>query len=105
MFIYLGCNPYPLVVRCLRESGPNLATYVQTVCGAAMVIDVILDGEAIGLLETPWAHSFNDTLTRFKSPNLPYLTVHKRDGSFERWACGAATGAIVAWLEQQVADK
>lgn len=89
----------------IEEFGANLATYVQTVCGAAMVIDVILDGEAIGLLETPWAHSFNETLTRFKSPNLPSLTVHKRDGSFERWACGAATGAIVAWLEQQVADK
>lgn len=86
----------------IAEFGTNLATYVQAVCGAAMVTNVILDGEAIALLDTPWAQTFSDSITQFKSPNLPELTVHKRDGSFDRWAQGAATGAIVSWLEQQV---
>ncbi len=86
----------------ISEFGTNLSTYVQTVCGAAMVTDVILDGEAIALLDTPWADTFTDSIAQFKSPNLPGLTVHKRDGSFDRWAQGAATGAIVSWLEEQV---
>lgn len=89
----------------IAEFGGNLATYVQTVCGGAMVIDVILDGEAIVLLDTPWASTFMDGLHRFSSPNLPSIKVHKGNGRFDRWAQGAATGAIVAWLEDEVAGE
>ncbi|MGO1591065.1 MAG: ROK family protein [Ancrocorticia sp.] len=86
----------------IAEFGTNMATYVQTVAGAAMVIDVILDGEAITLLDTPWASTFTEHLAEFKSPNLPGLNVHTRSGTFDRWARGAATGAIISWLESQV---
>lgn len=86
----------------IAEFSQNLATYVQTVCSAAMVVDAVLDGEAVPLLETPWASGFDEQLTRFHNPRLPALNVHRRSGSFERWARGAAATAIVHWLETQV---
>ncbi|NLA29849.1 MAG: hypothetical protein GX875_09395, partial [Propionibacterium sp.] len=62
----------------------------------------VLDGEAATLLETPWASGFDEYLARFRNPKLPQLRIHRRSGSFERWARGAATTAITNWLETQV---
>jgi len=86
----------------IAEFSRNLATYMQTVCGAAMTTDAVLDGEAVALLGTPWASGFDESLSCFHSPKLPQLRIHRRSGSFDRWARGAAVTAIVAWLETQV---
>lgn len=84
--------------RAIREFATNLAVYVQTVASAALVRDVVLDGEGVCLLETPWADNFQRELTSFSRPDDPHIRVHQRSGSFDRWAQGAATAAIVQWL-------
>ncbi|MDO4260246.1 MAG: ROK family transcriptional regulator [Actinomycetaceae bacterium] len=80
----------------------NLATYIQAVACASMVTDVVIDGEGVHLLDTPWSSSFDELLQSYRSPNIPVLTAHRRSGSFERWAQGAATHAIISWLEDRV---
>ncbi|WP_084402925.1 ROK family protein [Schaalia suimastitidis] len=86
----------------LEEFARNFATYIQAVACAAMVTDVVIDGEGVTLLDTVWASSFIKLLNTYRSPNIPPLTVHRRSGSFDRWAQGAATNAITAWLEDSV---
>lgn len=84
--------------RAIAEFAENLAVYVQTVTSAALVMDVVLDGEGVCLLESRWAADFDKHLNSYARPDDPRITVHRRSGSFERWAQGAAVAAIVKWL-------
>ena len=84
--------------RAIAEFAESLAVYVQTVASAALVMDVVLDGEGVCLLESRWAASFAKHLNSYTRPDDPRITVHRRSGSFERWAQGAAVAAIVKWL-------
>ncbi len=84
--------------RAIIEFTENLAIYVQTVASAALVLDVVLDGEGVCLLESRWADNFDKHLKSYGRPNDPRIRVHRRSGSFDRWAQGAAVAAIVKWL-------
>lgn len=84
--------------RAIAEFAESLAVYVQTVASAALVMDVVLDGEGVCLLESRWAANFDKHLNSYARPDDPRITVHRRSGSFERWAQGAAVAAIVKWL-------
>lgn len=88
--------------RAVGDFGRDLAVYLQEVGAAAMVSDVVLDGEGVTLLDCPAASTFGENLESFRSPRMPPLRVHRRSGTFDRWAQGAACTAIVTWLESQV---
>lgn len=90
--------------RALSEFAENLSIYIQTVASAALVLDIVLDGEGVALLDSPWTKSFGEHLDAFSRPGDPVFRVHRRSGEFERWAQGAAVAAIVRWLENAVRE-
>ncbi|WP_234992770.1 ROK family transcriptional regulator [Varibaculum vaginae] len=96
--IYLADRGDKSCRRAIMEFTENLAVYVQTVASAALVLDVVLDGEGVCLLESRWADNFDKHLKSYGRPDDPRIKVHRRSGSFDRWAQGAAVAAIVKWL-------
>lgn len=89
--------------RTIAEFARNLATYVQAVASACLVTDVVLDGEGVGLLQSPWARGFEADLEAWTNPHVPALNLHRRSGTFLTWARGASVASIIAWLEGRVA--
>lgn len=88
--------------RTIEDFARHLAVHAVTVCGAAMVFDIVLDGEAVTLLSSEWASGFDAHIAEFRRPGAPTLRVHRRSGKFERWAQAAAVSAIIWWLEASV---
>lgn len=88
----------------IAEYSRLLATYLDAIARAALVLDVVIDGEGVALLDTTWATPLEQSLSAYDNPNIPRLRIHRRSGTFDRWARGAATAAIVQWLRARVAD-
>lgn len=88
----------------ISEFARNLATYIQAVASACLVTDVVLDGEGVGILSSPWAQGFENDLHAWADPHVPELTLYRRSGTFFNWARGASVAAIIAWLERRLSQ-
>ena len=88
----------------IRELVSQLAVYINTISSVAIARDIVLDGEGVALLKTPWAEGFQAEIESHSSPWSPTPVIHLRSGTFERWAQGSAVTAMVHWLEDAVAS-
>ena len=90
----------------LTEFGANLATFVTIVGRASGVTNVVLDGECVALVDSPWViDSFETAMSSFSVPGLAPLHAHSRTGYSMRQARGGAAAAISTWVSRVLSDS
>ena len=80
--------------KAITEFVHHLSVYLQEIAVATLVRDIVVDGEGVELLRSPWAVLFSDAMQSCAGEGFDPPRIHCRFGGDNRWAWGAATTVV-----------